>query len=292
MQQVIASFGDGYRFLDLPDPDEWLLPGVRWGRHEHPLTPAFWSAAAWMEGEVPDHGFRLGGTLAEEVSACILGGHGLPAEVGLAAFARVRNELREAPDEVLPEDDLLRLLSAPLIVKGRAVRYRFARQRSSYLAAALRGLHGVNESALDDVGFRDALLALPGIGPKTASWIVRNRRGSDKVAILDVHVVRACRVMGVFPENADPTRRYAELEQRFLQFCMRAHARASVMDAVMWDTMRRISTSFLNFLVDPGSVLQDVKHRPRREQTRCREAGEDEGMATSAAEAMDNPIPA
>ena len=283
MQQVIASFGSELRFLDLPAPDEWLMPGVKWGRHEHPLTPAFWSAAAWLEGDVPDHGFRIGTSLAEEVAACILGGHGLPAEVGLAAYARVRDELRRTSDEVLSDQCALNLLSTPLTVNGRSVRYRFARQRSKYLASALRDLRAIDESSLGDIPLRNSLLGLRGIGPKTASWIVRNRRASDKVAILDVHVVRACQVMGVFPENANPAHKYIELEERFLRFCEHAGVRASVMDAVIWGTMRKLSARFLNFLVDPATGLQDVKHHTQRERVPCREAGDCAVTAITAA---------
>ena len=44
---------------------------------------------------------------------------------------------------------------------------------------------------MSPVALRDWLLAIPGIGPKTASWIVRNRTGSSAVAIIDVHILRA-----------------------------------------------------------------------------------------------------
>lgn len=255
MQRVIASFGSEYRFLDIPDPNKWVIPGVKWGRYEHALTPAFWVSTAWMGGEVQNDSFRLGCTLAEEVAACLLGGHGLPAEVGLAAFARVRDDLRATKGELLSVEALERSLTKPLAIGGRQVRYRFARQKARYLSGALAGLRHINEQALGDVDFRDALCMLPGIGPKTASWIVRNRRGSDRIAVLDIHIVRACQLMKVFPERADPARHYVDLERRFLEFCTGAGARASVMDAVMWATMRKLSKSLLNFLIDPNSTF-------------------------------------
>ncbi|WP_198137890.1 hypothetical protein [Verminephrobacter eiseniae] len=34
-------------------------------------------------------GYKLGRTLAQEVAACLLGGHGIPAPVGLAAYKRL-----------------------------------------------------------------------------------------------------------------------------------------------------------------------------------------------------------
>ena len=41
-----------------------------------------------LTGKPP--GYRLGRTLAEEFAACLLGGHGIPAPVGIAAYERLR----------------------------------------------------------------------------------------------------------------------------------------------------------------------------------------------------------
>ena len=56
------------------------------------------------------------------------------------------------------------------------------------------------EEPKDDVVLRDALTAIPGVGLKTASWAVRNHRASDSVAVLDVHIVRACEHLGISTE--------------------------------------------------------------------------------------------
>ncbi len=254
MQRVIGGSEGIYRFLELPDPDEWLMPGVRWGSFEHALTPAFWVSQAWQAGE-PTQGFALCANLTEEVVTCLLGGHGMPAEVGLAASVRVIEVLREIGPERITLARAIAILTTPLNVNGRPARYRFVNQRAKYLVGCLEGLTQVNESELSDLDLRNALCALPGIGPKTGSWIVRNRRGSDAVAILDLHIVRACEHMKVFPERADPARRYFDLEARFLEFCERAGVRASVVDAVMWATMRKMSRPMLKLLVDPPATV-------------------------------------
>lgn len=256
LQRVICGFDGNYRFLDLPDADDWVMPGVRWGAFEHALTPAFWVSQAWQEG-VPEEGFRLGTSLRDEVVTCLLGGHGAPAEVGLAASNRVIGALADDPNGLHDRQWAEALLTEPLAVAGRLVRYRFASQRAKYLAGTLAGLADIDEETLDDVALRDALCSLPGIGPKTASWIVRNRRASDQVAILDVHIVRACVHMGVFPENADPARHYLALERRFLEFCELAQARASLLDAVMWATMRQLDRQLFKLLVDPGAAIEE-----------------------------------
>ena len=141
------------------------------------------------------------------------------------------------------------------------MRYRFAAQRAEYLAGALAMLPSIEEVAISDVALRNALLGLPGVGPKTASWIVRNRRASDEVAILDVHIVRACRIMGIFPHAADPVRLYFELERRFLEFCRITGSAASSMDAVMWSTMRGLSQKFMQQLVDGATQVRDSSDR-------------------------------
>lgn len=256
LQRVIGGSDGNYRFLDLPGADEWVVPGVRWGAFEHALTPAFWVTQAWLEG-TPDEGFQLCNTLTEEVVTCLLGGHGAPAEVGLAASRRVIKSLSVETDGPRDLAWAEALLKEPLNVNGRQIRYRFASQRAKYLAGTLAGLAEIDEDDLADVELRDALCELPGIGPKTASWIVRNRRGSDAVAILDVHIVRACVHMGVFPEKADPARHYLDLERRFLDFCLGADAKASLIDAVMWATMRQLDRSLMKLLIDPGTAIDE-----------------------------------
>lgn len=227
------------RELFLPPPQFEILPGVRWGRFDVLFTPAFWAGRDWVHRL--DRSFssvRLGTTLREEVIACLLGGYGIPAEIGLAAFRRLRDE---GLIEKRPHADVVgRLLAEPLTIGTRRVRYRFARQRGTYVAAALRLLPSENDLPAGDRDLREILLRLPGVGPKTASWITRNLRGSDEVAILDVHVCRACSAAGVFSADANPSRDYFGLEDRFLKFARALGAQASHLDNVIWQTMRRL----------------------------------------------------
>jgi thermostable 8-oxoguanine DNA glycosylase len=90
---------------------------------------------------------------------------------------------------------------------------------------------------------RQLLLSIEGIGPKTASWIVRNVMGSDDVAIIDIHILRACTGMGVFPSDIRLPRDYEPLERRFIAFSNAIDVRPSVLDAVMWSEMRSIPAS-------------------------------------------------
>lgn len=239
--QSIVALIDGARVeRRFPNPDH-RVPGhgIAWGGVEEIGSPAYWSAQSWLwEIDEPDH-YRLGRSLREEVLACLLGGHGISAEVGLAAYQR----LRARPDkELLDFDRCCELLLEPLDVGGRAVRYRFANQKARYVAGAMAGLNGIPDK-LGDIELRDALAGLPGIGLKTASWVVRNWRGSDAVSILDVHIIRAAEGLGLFGEDWRVSKDYRLMERAYLAFCRAIGARASILDSVMWMTMRQLPPS-------------------------------------------------
>lgn len=219
--------------VELPSAEVELMDGVRWGSVDAFPTPAYWAyqvVARRLVGKPA--GYRLGRTLAEEVAACLLGGHGIPATVGLAAYDRMRERgvLSGTP---VGEAELEALLKEPLDVDGSSIRYRFAAQKARYLAAALPLAHSAPKFEAGRQ-LRDWLLAVPGIGHKTASWIARNWLDADDVAILDIHIMRVGQVIGLFPKNLTVERHYAELEERFLSLSTSLDVRASELDAVIW----------------------------------------------------------
>ncbi|MBW6400871.1 hypothetical protein KPL78_23630 [Roseomonas sp. HJA6] len=201
------------------------------------MTPAYWKGQCWQAELLGWHGtFRLGSDLREEVAACLLGGWGMPAELGLAAFRRLRDRgLLRGP---APAHVLEAALSEPLAVQSTLRRYRFPRQRAAHLAGCLWAFETLREPE-GDRELRDALLGLPGLGWKTASWVVRNHRASSAVAIIDVHVIRAGVVAGVFDPAWTPQRNYRQLEEAFLDLAEAIGIRAALLDAVIWEQMRR-----------------------------------------------------
>ena len=260
MQTMTAVIDGAVRSLVLPLPDTHLRSAGCWGRFDDLFTPAFWRGQVWQHqenGAYVDN--RLGRSLREELAACLLGGHGMPAALGLAAYARLRESglLQTAPSEAV----LYRALSNPLHVEGKARRYRFPRQKAHHLAIALREVDRLDVTA-PDRELRDCLTGLPGVGPKTASWVIRNPRQSDAVAILDVHIVRAGRLAGVFPQTLTPQRHYAALEALFLDFADDIGVRASVLDALMWDYMRRMPRALTDLSSDANGRHADRKQIP------------------------------
>jgi N-glycosylase/DNA lyase len=228
----------------IPDADEDVIPGVKWGHCSELCSPAYWRAILLQAaGDVPK--IRLGDTLFEETIACVLGGHGIPSEVGLAAFHLLRSVGFLYPG--VSEEELFEGLSRPMVVNTRTVRYRFARLKSRYLAGIARAFVETTPPAAP-LALRAWLLSLKGIGPKTASWIVRNHCDSDDVAILDIHIVRAGQYCGIFPSEVSLSSQYYELEQRFVAFSRALGVRTALLDACMWAQMKRSGNTLLKRL--------------------------------------------
>lgn len=240
MQRMLAVLGGEDAELMLPPAQDEAMPGVRWGRFDGLFTPAYWKGQAWLHGPLGTYEpGPLGRDLREEVAACMLGGFGIGAEVGLAAFARVKERglLGPSPDV----GQMTSALEEPFFLHGVRRRYRFWRTKAESLAAAMRLLDDTWTN-LEVRVLRDALACLPGVGPKTASWVVRNRTGSDHVAILDVHIARAGTIAGLWNSSATPSRSYQSMEAAFLRFAEAIDVRASVLDGLMWDQMRRLGS--------------------------------------------------
>lgn len=249
-QTVLTLRGGRLDRLQLPPADTEVMPGVAWGRFDEFFTPAFWVARVWIDGPNASHSnYTLGGSLTEELAACLLGGYGMPAELGLAAFQclQTRGLLRGQPSAT----ELERALAEPLLVNSRELRYRYPRVKSRYLASALRRL-ATETGPSDNLGFRDWLMTFDGIGPKTASWITRNYRHCDEVAILDVHIQRAGRLAGIFSEHDRVDRDYHAMESRLVRFATSLKMRLSVLDSVIWSYMKRLSSSALPSMQTAG----------------------------------------
>ncbi len=239
--RVSVRHGRQMLTLSLPSPEDEVMPGVRWGHPAECFTPAYWRTRAWFAELSGDarRSHALGSTLNEEVAVCLLGGHGIPAEVGLAAFRRLRDAgLLDPMRHDVNAAALHSVLKHPIRMGSRNVRYRFARQKSEYLAAALAALDRESPPTASELAFRDFFLALPGFGLKTASWLTRNWLNSDAVAILDIHVHRAGLIAGFFEKGQSIARHYREMEGRLLAFARGIDVRPAVLDALMWRDMR------------------------------------------------------
>lgn len=216
-----------------------------WGAAHQLGTAAYWVQQTRERQPAADH--RLGASLAEEAVACVLGGFGLPARVGLAAFEAVRDAGLISTDPPPRPSDVERVLTRPLLVDGRErpTRYRFPKQRAERVASVLRFLSG-QEQPQDGHELRNWLMMAPGIGPKTASWIARNA-GVEGLAIIDIHVHRAGLAAGFFAPRWRLPRDYALFERAFCQIAEMGGVSTAALDARIWRD--------LSFLGRAGSLM-------------------------------------
>ncbi len=255
-------------------PTVWLsLPEgatrqVTWGQPWQYRSAAYWVAITkeWQVARaVEARPHRLAGTFAEEVVACLLGGHGITYEMNMAAFRAIR-DADLIDDRVVPDAKMIaEVLKQPLTINARQVHYRFPNQKSVRIANALRHIHA-SATPGDALEARSWLMTLDGIGPKTASWIVRNFYGSDCVAIIDIHIMRAAIEAHIFDPRWSPTRDYWLMESAFLQWAKIGNVSAADLDAVVWveqATIARRGGRAANARV-PGEQVQSAQ--PRRSQ--------------------------
>lgn len=252
MQIMRTLVGEYLYELELPAPNEEVVQGVQWGLYDELFTPAFWRAQEWQHSLTGRYSaLGLGRSLIEETAACLLGGYGMPAELGLAAYKRLADQgmLNDFPSA----HDIEKELARPFDINGQERQYRFHRQKSRHLALCIEQLHHLHEPS-SDRELRAALIRLPGVGPKTASWIVRNYRRSDQVAIIDVHILRAGRLASLFADSERPQSAYFALEEKFLDFASALGTKASILDNLIWDYMRTLGKVALGAARKHGSL--------------------------------------
>lgn len=232
----------------LPAAWDEVLPGVPWGEPWDVFTPAYWLTQAWMTklGEVGTS-YRARESVVEELVFCLLGGFGITAELATAAFEACEAEGLIAARE--PEAEAWsRVLHQPLCLGDRQVRYRYPNQKAKFLASAMRSVGKLSIDGEDHRAMRDALMNLAGVGYKTASWVVRNVFDSDEVAILDIHLIRAGRLCGIYTPADRVEKHYREMEDRFLQFALALNIRPAALDCLIWDQMREAGSLPLRLL--------------------------------------------
>jgi hypothetical protein len=70
---------------ELPNENQELLPGVKWGDCGQLYTPAFWKMQYinHLQYDASDDIYKLGSSILEEIVVCLLGGFGMPSEIRL-----------------------------------------------------------------------------------------------------------------------------------------------------------------------------------------------------------------
>lgn len=260
MQRIDIVVGTDFQHVDLPDPDSDWMPGFRWGDASLLLTPAWIAKHAhmrWRQGTYSQMFGRRYNSLAEELVFCVLSGFGIKAEIASAAFLALKAEgIFEQPMTVEAIENVLRRPSK--LEDGRSARYRFPKVRAGYLHDALQHASDLNDIE-DGLVLRDRLIKLRGVGPKTAAFVARNHLACDRVAILDIHVLRAGAISRVFPSRYNLAKDYSALEVLFLQFADAAAIPASILDMTIWEMMRTIPANRLEAANIANKALSAVE---------------------------------
>ena len=168
---------------------------------------------------VEEQAFRAANAPEHELLFCLLGGHGISYELALSAtavIARLRPfaetwdpaEIRDAVATSLRENQF-----TPARRDGSLRSYRFPERKADTIVAAGAWLRqtGSLEAAVmrhpDARSRREFLCECPGVGPKTASWLLRNLGWAEDLAIVDVHVLPTVVGSGSNRRNRPPSTR-------------------------------------------------------------------------------------
>ena len=209
---------------------------------------------AWLE-HAPAYEGRLGGSpggecaLRQELVFCLLGGHGVSFELALSATDVVMGLCPFDPVwEPVELAGALReeLASAqfdPRRKDGGFRRYRYPNRKAELLVKAREwvlaggGLEDTLQRRHCEFERRNWLCDCPGIGPKSASWLLRNTGHAENLAILDVHILRAMQEAGRLPPMSLP-RDYGLVEEQFVRWCEELEASVSALDLFLWEWQR------------------------------------------------------
>lgn len=221
------------------------LSDIDWEEAGRLYTKSYWEVQYYL-AKHESYSYKLGSNLLEEIVACLLGGYGLKAEMGLLAFHRMRNLRLIRPNVSLSEIESA--ICRPFSLNGKKVHYRFPHQKAKYIYSFLQREDIDEFENMYGCALRNKLISVNGIGPKTASWIARNFGNCEDVAIVDIHIYRAGRLAGFIDRNWDIQRDYFKIEESFLNFCNSINASPSKMDSIMWNQMKASSRRAIELL--------------------------------------------
>ena len=188
--------------------------------------------------------------IESELLFCLLGGFGITYEHGRSATEVIWRMRPFA--EGWEEHDLFEKVSValrqpqfePAKADGALRRFRFPIRKASIIVKARNWLlsNGPLYHRLLVLGNcrerRRYLCDCPGIGLKTASWLLRNIGLGADLATIDIHVLRALIEAGRAPDNVTIPRDYELIEDAFLEWCRELDAPPAAFDLFVWHWQR------------------------------------------------------
>jgi thermostable 8-oxoguanine DNA glycosylase len=231
--------------------DLWWAPV--WERHR----------TSYAKGSPPRPAREAG--LRHELIFCLLGGHGVTFELALSATEVIlrlspfndnwtSSQLRAAIEGRLRKPQF-----EPRRADGTLRCYRFPGRKARLIAEAVAWVTeqgGIARGLAARTCERDRrswLCQCPGIGLKTASWLLRNSGWAKRLAILDVHLIRALEEANVVAETRLP-RDYELVEAAYLAWADSLGACPSALDLFLWEVQRARSAPLTTAEMNTDSV--------------------------------------
>jgi len=192
-----------------------------------------------------------------ELVSCILGSK-VPFEQAQAATSYLINKsllsvndcLRNGPEF---EGRIVESLTQPIPLTvgmfSLNFKYRYPRLRANHIRRTAESIYEKNgsiknmlDSTRDPSEMRIRIMqASVGIGPKQSSLFLRNIGFTDRLAILDTHVLRYMFLIGIInvrTKVVSTIARYQELEEHLRSYTTRLGANLAYFDTAIWVTMR------------------------------------------------------
>ena len=242
----------------LVETESYKKTSINLGGPDEVFTPLYWKYICEETNAIKHRErYKLGGSLLEEIIACILGGYGIKGELGNKAFYAIKDSGLLNCGSSITVKDIETILKKPINISGRSVHYRFPNQKAKYIEKAINYIKHEHPPNDNCQLMRNWLLKIPGVGLKTASWISRNWMDADDVAILDIHVHRAGVLMDLFSSNEDLTKHYLKMESRFIQLAKAIEVPTSVLDNIIWTEIRQTPSIVRRCLIEKNVKSND-----------------------------------
>jgi N-glycosylase/DNA lyase len=187
--------------------------------------------------------------IGTELLFCLLGGHGVPYELARSATLVLEPLLVFSSEwdtealELSIRSALERPQFEPRRRDGSLRKYRYPARKAQLIARAATWFAGnapLYERLAtlgDEYRRRDYLCGCPGVGLKTASWMLRNVGLASNLAVVDIHVLRALVDAGRVGVVSLP-RDYLAVEKSFLRWCAELSAAPAAIDLLLWEWQR------------------------------------------------------